>query len=36
MTVQRLDEPGSKLACWERWLEGVWLPEARDLGLDQL
>jgi hypothetical protein len=36
MTVQRLDEPGSKLACWERWLEGVWLPEARGLGLDQL
>jgi hypothetical protein len=36
MTVQRLDEPGSKLACWERWLDGVWLPEAQDLGLDQL
>jgi hypothetical protein len=36
MTVQRLDEPGSKLACWQRWLDGVWLPEAQDLGLDQL
>jgi hypothetical protein len=36
MTVQRLDEPGSKLACWERWLDQVWLPESRDLGLDQL
>src|SRR6478752_5684746 len=36
MTVQRLYEPGSKLACWERWLDGVWLPEAQDLGLDQL
>ena len=36
MTVQRLDQPGSKLACWERWLEGVWLPEAQGLGLDQL
>jgi hypothetical protein len=36
MTVQRLDEPGSKLACWERWLDHVWLPEAQDLGLDQL
>jgi Transposase DDE domain len=36
MTVQRLDEPGSKLACWQRWLDQVWLPEARDLGLEQL
>jgi hypothetical protein len=36
MTVQRLDEPGSKLACWQRWLDGVWLPEAQALGLDQL
>jgi hypothetical protein len=36
MVAQRLDRPGSKLACHERWLERVWLPEARDLGLDQL
>jgi DDE family transposase len=36
MVAQRLDRPGSKLACHERWLEGVWLPEARDLGLYQL
>ena len=31
MVAQRLDRPGSKLACHERWLERVWLPEARDL-----
>ncbi len=36
MVAQRLDRPGSKLACYERWLERVWLPEARDLGLYQL
>jgi len=36
MVAQRLDRPGSKLACYERWLERVWLPEAHDLGLDQL
>jgi hypothetical protein len=36
MAAQRLDRPGSKLACHERWLERVWLPEARDLGLYQL
>jgi len=36
MTAQRLTRPGSKLACHERWLERVWLPEARDLALDQL
>jgi hypothetical protein len=36
MVAQRLDRPGSKLACHERWLERVWLPEARDLGLYQL
>ena len=29
MVAQRLDRPGSKLACHERWLERVWLPEAR-------
>src|SRR5206468_12014041 len=33
MVAQRLDRPGSKLACHERWLDRVWLPEARDLGL---
>jgi len=36
MVAQRLDRPGSKLACHERWLDRVWLPEARDLGLHQL
>jgi hypothetical protein len=36
MAAQRLDRPGSKLACHERWLDRVWLPEARDLGLHQL
>ena len=36
MTMQRLERPGSKLACHERWLERVWLPEAQDLALGQL
>src|SRR3954469_25016493 len=36
MVAQRLDRPGSKLACHECWLDQVWLPEARDLGLHQL
>ena len=36
MVAQRLDRPGSKLACHERWLDGVWLPEAHGLGLYQL
>src|ERR671926_143217 len=36
MVAQRLDRPGSKLACHGRWLDRVWLPEARDLGLHQL
>ena len=36
MVVQRLERPGSKLACHERWLERVWLPEAQDLALGQL
>ena len=36
MVAQRLDRPGSKLACHERWLDRVWLPEAGDLGLHQL
>jgi hypothetical protein len=36
MTLQRLEQPGSKLACHERWLERVWLPQAKDLGLYQL
>jgi len=36
MVAQRLDRPGSKLACHERWLDRVWLPEARGLGLHQL
>ena len=36
MVAQRLDRPGSKLARHGRWLDRVWLPEARDLGLHQL
>ena len=36
MAAHRLARPGSKLACHERWLDRVWLPEARDLALDQL
>jgi hypothetical protein len=36
MTMQRLERPGSKLACHERWLDRVWLPEARQLSLGQL
>jgi len=36
MATQRLDRPGSKLACHERWLDRVWLPEAKELGLYQL
>lgn len=36
MALQRLERPGSKLACHERWLDRVWLPEAKDLGLHQL
>jgi hypothetical protein len=36
MTMQRLERPGSKLACHGRWLERVWLPEARQLSLGQL
>lgn len=28
MVAQRLDRPGSKLACYERWLDRAWLPEA--------
>jgi transposase len=37
MAANRLDEPGSKLACAERWLPDVaWLPEADGLKVDQL
>lgn len=36
MALQRLERPGSKLACHERWLDRVWLPETKDLGLHQL
>jgi hypothetical protein len=36
MTMQRWERPGSKLACHERWLDRVWLPEARQLSLGQL
>ena len=36
MVAQRLTRPGSKLACHERWLDRVWLPEARDLALNHL
>ena len=37
MAANRLDDPGSKLACAERWLPDVaWLPEAAGLKVDQL
>ena len=36
MAAQRLDRPDSKLACHQRWLDRVWLPDAKDLGLYQL
>ena len=36
MVMQRLERPGSKLACHVRWLDRVWLPEAQGLGLGQL
>jgi Transposase DDE domain len=37
MAANRLDEPGSKLACAARWLPDVaWLPEAQGLKVDQL
>src|SRR3954454_9302100 len=31
MVAQRLARPGSKLACHERWLDRVWVPEAGGL-----
>jgi hypothetical protein len=37
MAANRLDEPGSKLACAERWLpDTAWLPDAHGLKVDQL
>jgi len=37
MAAQRLDDPGSKLACATRWLPDVaWLPEAEGIAVDQL
>src|SRR3954452_19421750 len=36
MVAQRLDRPGSKLACHERWLDRVWLPGGPGLRLPQL
>lgn len=37
MAAQRLDEPGSKLACATRWLpDTAWLPKAEGLAVDQL
>ncbi len=37
MAANRLDTPGSKLACAERWLPDVaFLPDAAGLGVDQL
>ncbi|MCW2240613.1 IS1634 family transposase [Azospirillum canadense] len=37
MAANRLEDPGSKLACAERWLPNVaWMPEARGLKVDQL
>jgi hypothetical protein len=37
MAANRLEDPGSKLACAERWLPDIaWLPEASGLTVDQL
>ncbi len=37
MAANRLEAPGSKLACAERWLPDVtWLPETAGLTVDQL
>ncbi len=36
MAAPRVARPGSKLACHARWLDRVWLPQAKDLALDQL
>ena len=37
MAAQRLDDPGSKLACATRWLPDVaWLPDADGVTVDQL
>ena len=37
MAAQRLDDPGSKLACATRWLpDAAWLPEADGITVDQL
>ena len=37
MAANRLDDPGSKRACAERWLtDTAWLPEATDLTVDHL
>jgi hypothetical protein len=37
MAANRLDQPGSKLACAQRWLPDIaWLPEAQGLKVDQL
>ena len=37
MAANRLEAPGSKLACATRWLPDVaWLPEANHLTVDQL
>jgi transposase len=37
LTANRLDDPTSKLGCYEQWLpQGVWLPEAASWKLEQL
>jgi Transposase DDE domain len=37
MAANRLEDPGSKLACAERWLPDIaWLPEAAGIAVDQL
>jgi hypothetical protein len=37
MAANRLEDPGSKLACATRWLPDVaWMPEAAKLSVDQL
>jgi len=36
MTANRLCEPDSKLGVWDRWLEQVYLPSAREVGLSRM
>lgn len=36
MVANRLDAPTSKLGVWERWLDTVFMPEARELSLGRM